>query len=443
LTKLNQTLLFLGFFLPQISTLYADTDTLTNSVQQKQTKTDAEVKNIDTAQLEAILEQNPKTWLIDVRNQEEVDTLGGTIDATRNLIIPRGWLEFRLEDAVPDKSAAIVVYCGTNQRSPLAASTLRAMGYRNVTNYADGFFKWAEAGLPVDAMDKAPESMLYSKPQKVSDNVWAAIGATAPPSYTNSGHNNNFSFVVTDEGVLLVNASDNYLLARAMHDAIREITDQPVKYVVLENAQGHAMLGSNYWKEQGASIIAHQETYDEIESHGSAILANMRQGRRDKSTGTELTLPDIVFEDKWEIEMGKVRIEALYLGPAHSPGDTVVWLPQQKLVIAGDTAFHERLLPVFEHTDTAGWIETWDVFEALGAEIVIPGHGSPTHMDEVTKYTKDYLVYMRDNIGKILEDDGTMVDAYAIDQSMYEHLDTWRELALRNAARIFQSMEFE
>lgn len=402
------------------------------------------VDNIDTAGLAALLQEQPTTWLIDVRNREEIDTLGGTIDAMRNLEIPRGWLEFQVEEAIADKDAPIVVYCGINQRSPLAAAALQRMGYTNVRNYADGFFKWAEAGHPVDPKDKALDTLLYAKPQQVSDNVWSAIGATAPPTYANSGHNNNFSFVVTDEGVLLVNASDNYLLAQAMHAAIREITDQPVKFVVLENGQGHAMLGSNYWQEQGAQIVAHQETYDEIEAHGEAILERMRRGRRDKAAGTELTLPDIVFDEDWVVEMGGETIEAKYLGPAHSPGDIVVWLPGQKLLIAGDSMFHQRLLPVFEHTDTYEWVnDTWDALVALEPEVIIPGHGTPTDLATVTKYTKDYLVYMRDNIGAILDEGGSMVDAYAVDQSMYEHLDTWRELALRNAARIYQAMEFE
>lgn len=438
---LKQTALAIALGLPLATGAIAEGES--NYGLDKLTKVNASINNLDTAQLKALLDESPATWLIDVRNADEIDNLGGTIDAMRNLEIPRGWVEFRAEDAIADKDAPIVVYCGTNQRSPLTAATLKEMGYTNVSNYADGFFEWSKAGHPVTLKDKAPNSLLYSKPQKISDNVWSAIGATAPPSYVNSGHNNNFSFIVTSEGVVLVNATDNYLLARSMHEAIREITDQPVKYVVLENAQGHAMLGSNYWQEQGAKIVAHQETYDEIESYGEAIIERMRSGRRDKAAGTELTLPDIVFEGEWVIEMGGEKIEARYLGPAHSPGDTVVWLPGQKIVIAGDTAFHERLLPVFEHTDTAGWIETWDVFEALGAETVIPGHGSPTNMAEVTKYTKDYIAYMRDNIGAILEDGGSMVDAYAIDQSMYEHLDTWRELALRNAARIYQAMEFE
>lgn len=121
----------------------------------------------------------------------------------------------------------------------------------------------------------------------------------------------------------------------------------------------------------------------------------------------------------------------------------MAWLPKQKLVISGDIAFHQRLLPVFEHTDTAGWIETWDAFEALGAKGIIPGHGTPTDYAEVIKYTRDYLVYMRTELAKVLDNGGGLVDAYTVDQSAYEDLDTWEFLALRNAARIFQAMEFE
>ena len=73
--------------------------------------------------------------------------------------------------------------------------------------------------------------------------VWSAIGANAPGTYENSGHNNNLSFILTEEGVIVVNAGDNWLLAASLHDEIRRRTDKPVKYVMLENGQAHAMLG--------------------------------------------------------------------------------------------------------------------------------------------------------------------------------------------------------
>ena len=404
----------------------------------------ARINNVDTAGLQKLVRERPELVLVDVRMGEELASRGGTIDAGyRTVNINRGWLEFRIRESVPDKNTPIVVFCGVNDRSPLAADTLMSMGYTEVYNYASGFFAWKDAGLPVKLLDEAPGTMLYRLPVEVIDGVWSAIGATAPPSYVNSGHNNNLSFIVTGEGVVVVNAGDNYLLAQALHREIKKITDQPVKYVVLENGQGHAMLGSGYWQEQGAVVIAHQDTLHEIEEFGHEVIDRMRVRNRDKAMGTELTRPDVTFEDEYVIELGGERIELRDLGPAHSPGDIVTWLPERKLVITGDMAFHQRLLPVFEHTDTAAWIESWDSFAALGAQTVIPGHGGPTTMDEVTRYTVDYLRYMRGEVAKVLDDGGSLQDAYGIDQSAYAHLDTFDELARLNAGRIYRAMEFE
>ena len=291
--------------------------------------------------------------------------------------------------------------------------------------------------------DKAPDSMLYDLPREVIPGVWSAIGATAPGTYANSGHNNNLSFVITDEGVLVMNAGDNYLLAKALHDEIKKITDKPVRYVVLENGQGHAMLGSNYWQEQGVPVIAHVDAAHEIEQQSYALLEVMQARAKEKAAGTKVVMPDITFEDKKVIELGGERIELLNLGPAHSPGDIVVWLPEKKLMISGDMAFHQRMLPLFEHTDTKAWIETWNTFAELGAEVVIPGHGEPTDMETVTRYTRDYLVYLREKIGEVIENGGALQEAYEVDQSPYMHLPTAEFLAKRNAGQVFQSMEFE
>jgi len=169
----------------------------------------------------------------------------------------------------------------------------------------------------------------------------------------------------------------------------------------------------------------------------------MRVRNRDKAMGTALSTPDITFSDSYELNLGDLRVEALYLGPSHSPGDTQVWLPESKLMIAGDMAFHERLLPVFDDSDTAGWIETWDAFKALLPEIIIPGHGHPTTIDVVEKWTIGYLVYIRSEVAKVLEDGGSLIDAYKIDQSAYSHLHTFDELAGLNVDRIYRAMEFE
>ncbi|MFK7875604.1 MAG: MBL fold metallo-hydrolase [Paracoccaceae bacterium] len=295
-----------------------------------------------------------------------------------------------------------------------------------------------------DIADQYPGSVLYSKPVEVIPHVFSAIGATAPPTYENAGHNNNLSFIVTQDGVVVVNAGASYALAQALHSEIKAVTDQPVKMVFNENGQGHAMLGNSYWAEQGVKIIAHVDAAHEFEDYGARSLTAAQARVKEKADKTTVTLPSITFEDTYSVTLGGVQIEARYLGPAHSPGDIVVWLPQKSLVISGDMAFHERLLPIFDHTMTADWIDTWDTaFEALGATYVIPGHGHPTNMDQVRRYTRDYLVYLRAQIGAHLEDGGDLAESYYVDQSPYAHLDTFEELATKNAGRVYEQMEFE
>ena len=304
---------------------------------------------------------------------------------------------------------------------------------------------WAGAAFASeDIPDKYPQSVLYNKPVEVIPNVWTSIGATAPPTYENSGHNNNLSFIITGEGVVVVNSGASYQIAQALHEEIRMRTDQDVKLVIVENGQGHAMLGNNYWIAQGVPILAHVDAAEEFEKDSGQALASLQNYAREKSEGTVPMQPTEIFEDRVEMTMGDFRIEVLYLGPAHSPGDTQVWLPEQSLMIAGDIAFHERMPPIFEGTCTSCWIDTWEnAFEPLGATYVIPGHGHPTNMAQVRRYTHDYLVWLRARIAEHIDDGGDLTTAYYVDQSPYTQLDTFEELATRNAGVVFAEMEWE
>ncbi|SDY09387.1 MBL fold metallo-hydrolase [Citreimonas salinaria] len=300
------------------------------------------------------------------------------------------------------------------------------------------------AAASEDIADKYPQSELYDKPVEVIPHVFSAIGATAPPTYENAGHNNNLSFVVTGDGVIVINGGASARLAEALHDEIEAITDQPVKLVINENGQGHAMLGNSYWAGLGVDILAHEDAIHEIEENGDFILQGMQRYNRDRAEGTEVVVPNRSFSDREVIEMGDVTLEVLHLGPAHGPGDTQVWIPQWGIVIAGDIAFHERMLPIFPDTDTDAWIETFEgPFTELGATYVIPGHGHPTNMAQVTRYTSEYLRDLREKIGAHLDEGGDLASSYYVDQSQWAQLDTFEELATKNAGRVFEEMEWE
>jgi len=276
---------------------------------------------------------------------------------------------------------------------------------------------------------------------QVSENVFAAIGDTNAPSYENAGHNNNLTFIITSDGVVVVNGGDNYLLAESLHFQIKLRTQQPVKLVINENGQGHAFLGNSYWQQQGVDIIAHKEAIEEIKKHGHESLATMQKRNKEKSKNTSIVFPNLSFEDKKIIILGDTVIELIRFGGAHSPGDISVWLPQQQLIITGDMAFHQRLLGVFPYTVTADWVSSFNKMRELPIKKVIPGHGSPTDLATITKYTRDYLVYLREQCAAIIEDDGDMNDAYEIDQSAYSDQDVFDILARKNAGRIFREVE--
>ena len=295
-----------------------------------------------------------------------------------------------------------------------------------------------------DIKDKYPQSELYNKPVEVIPNVFSAIGATAPPTYENSGHNNNLSFVITTDGVVVINSGASVRLASALHEEIKTITNQPVKLVINENGQGHAILGNLYWSQLGVDILAHEDAIQEIEQNSYTILERMKSYNRDKAIGTEVIIPNKSFSEKIIFNLGGLEFHVLHLGPAHGPGDTQVWLPQLSLMIAGDMAFHERMLPIFENTCTKCWLETWDEkFAPLNATYVIPGHGHPTNMAQVTRFTRNYLLDLRAKVSEVLDNGGDLAEAFYVDQERWRSLDTFEELAKRNAGRVFEEMEFE
>lgn len=292
--------------------------------------------------------------------------------------------------------------------------------------------------------DKYPESLLYDKPVKVAEGVYSAIGATQPYTYENSGHNNNLSFVIGSKGVLVVNGSASYLLAKALHDEIKKVTSKPVLYVVNENGQLHAAMGNNYWKEQGARIIAHVDAVKEIEQHGAEEVLAMKSFNKEKGDKTAVVSFDQSFDKELTLDLGGMTAKLMYFGPAHSAGDISVYIPERKVLIAGDIAFHQRMLPIFPDTNTTAWLKTWKDFAVFAKDkIIVPGHGTPTDFATVDKYTRGYLEDLHAKVRALIKSGGTLADVSKIDQSQWRELDTYDELAGKNAARVFSELEFE
>jgi rhodanese-related sulfurtransferase/glyoxylase-like metal-dependent hydrolase (beta-lactamase superfamily II) len=399
------------------------------------------VIDISLDELNKQLKSKPETVVLDIRNPKEL-RFTGTINHRKSFNISRGWLETKIASIVPDKSTPVVVYCGKNIRSPLAAQTLTSLGYSDVKNFKDGVFAWEKAGQKMwyYGNQKDKTSILYSSVKKVAEDVYTSIGAVQPGSYENFGHNNNLSFIVGDDAVVVFNAGGSYLLAEAFHHEIKKITDKPVKYVIYENAQFHAVFGSPYWKSIGATIIA-QENFKEHNPDTTIAPNQNKLGNHFFKSG--IVMPDIYFKDSYKLPLKGKNIELKYFGPAHGQEDALLWMPDTKLLISGDFAFNERLFPVFKTTDLNAWIESWEKMESLEPLVIIPGHGDVTDLDTATKYTMGYANHLKKSIENLLDEDGELGDIYLVDSSEFYNHDLFKELHLGNLEKVFKRFEFE
>jgi glyoxylase-like metal-dependent hydrolase (beta-lactamase superfamily II) len=264
-----------------------------------------------------------------------------------------------------------------------------------------------------------------------------------PPTYDNGAHNNNLSVILTSDGVVVVNGGDSYRLAARLHLAIKQPTPMSVVCVVNENGQGHAFLGNSYWRDQGVIIIAHQDAMTVIDERGAAVLRQMQERNGDKAAGTYVAVPDMGFEHSLILNVGTSRVLLTTFGEAHSLGDISVWLDDEKILIAGDIAFQQRLLAIFLDTNVPAWIISFEKMAQLEPRVVIPGHGEPTDIKTLRQTTQGYLQFITQQVQAILDAGDGLAEAYAIDQSDYADLNTFNELAVKNACRLFQIMEME
>ena len=283
---------------------------------------------------------------------------------------------------------------------------------------------------------------LNLQPVAVAPDVYAVVGDLAGQTYENDGLNNNLGFVVSDAGVLVINSGPSERVARALHAAIRNITAQPVKWVVNVNSQNHYWLGNGYFKSLGATILASKEAERVMREMGAQQLATNKALLKEKAVGTVLTYPTELIADRRELKVGKIPVQLLHFGPAHTPGDLVVWLPQQKILFSGDIVYTERLLAVIPIGNTINWVQAFDKLAALNPKTIVPGHGRPTTVETARRDTRDYLSFLLAEAKRILDAGGSLQDAVEkVDQSRFRSLANFDLLALRNMNQVFQEVE--
>jgi len=282
---------------------------------------------------------------------------------------------------------------------------------------------------------------------KVADGVYALVGDLGQRSPENLGHNITSGFIVTAQGVVVIDTGGSLANAQAIHAAIRKVTGKPVIYAVNSGGQDHRWFGNDYFKRQGAKLIASEAAARDMRERGVAQEVTVQLLLKEKFAGTQLVYPDITFQDRYTLPVEGERIELIFTGGAHTPGDILVWLPQRSIVFAGDAVFAQRLLGVMPGS-TQRWIKSLEYLrDELKPKIVVPGHGHVTDLAEALRDSYDYLVFLREATRKRFADGAfdPVEASQGLDQSHFKYLVNYDDLGFRSrnaqavAEEIFQT----
>jgi len=268
----------------------------------------------------------------------------------------------------------------------------------------------------------------------VADGVYALVGELGQRSPENLGHNMTSGFIVTARGVVVIDTGASLRGAQAIHAAIRKITDKPVIYAVNTGGQDHRWLGNDYFKRQGARVIAAQAGLADMRSRGAEQAEMAERFLGDQFAGTRAAYPDVTFSERYTLPVEGERIELIYTGGGHTPGDLLVWLPQRSIVFAGDTVFVQRLLGVLPGS-AQRWIRSLEYLrDELKPEIVVPGHGHVTDLAESLRDSHAYLVLLRDATRRRFADGAfdPVEASQGLDQSRFRHLANYDDPGFRS-----------
>ena len=298
-------------------------------------------------------------------------------------------------------------------------------------------------------------------------SAWSAVAQTAPPrvaakqvapdaymvqglaelgSSANQNFISNAGFVITPVGVVVVDALGSPELARRLLAEIRQLTPLPVKWVILTHYHADHIYGLQVFKEAGAQILAHEKGREYLNSDTAAL--RLKASRQDLWPWVD-EQTRLVSADRWidraeTLNLGGLDFVVEPVGPAHTAEDLVVYVPQRKVLFAGDLVFRNRI-PFVGQADSRHWIVGLERLLSFDAQVVIPGHG-PESKDARSdiSLTRDYLVYLRKVMGQAAADMVPFEEAYAnTDWRRFEGLPLFKSANRMNAYNTYLLMEHE
>ncbi len=277
------------------------------------------------------------------------------------------------------------------------------------------------------------------KPINVANDVYCFFGKLENINKENAGNMVNTCFVATKEGFVVIDSGPTYAYASQVFDEMQKIAKLPVKYVISTHDHDDHWLGNSFYKSKGASLVG-PKTYEKNvvvgmetrmqrvlgkELYGKTIIVNL-----DKVVDDHLTL--IVGDKHFEIKQ--------FVEQAHTEGDLVVYLPEEKVVFAGDVVFNGRLTSIRDGS-LIGSLKILEHIDALKPKVIVGGHGSKTDAN-ATQALRNYLVDMKKEILKMLDDDVSMDEITSkVTMPKYKEMKLYDVLHKSNVLHVYQELE--
>ncbi|MFZ5483364.1 MAG: MBL fold metallo-hydrolase [Pseudomonadota bacterium] len=283
------------------------------------------------------------------------------------------------------------------------------------------------------------------KAEQVVDQVYAIIGPLGQRSADNDGLNANYGFVVTPEGVILIDSGASRLGAEKLAKAVAQVTDQPVRWVINTGSQDHRWLGNATFAEQGAEIIALERTAATQAQFAEQHLQTLARFLGDRLAGT-VAMPArrTLTGTEARLELGGETLVLRYTD-AHFPGDAWVWLPKRNVVFTGDLVYVDRLLGVLPWSSVKKAQKAGHALVELNPKHVVPGHGRVTDLAQAKRESFDYEDFLAHVIGQAARDMESLPDTLAkyADLPQFKHLQNYDDLHKANMSRAFTEFEAE
>jgi len=292
------------------------------------------------------------------------------------------------------------------------------------------------------ATDAEPPMQL----QQVGPHSYYVQGVSALGSSANQNFISNAGFVITPTSVVVIDALGSPRLAERLTAEIKKRTSLPISDVILTHYHADHIYGLSHFKALGAHITAHAASKEYLRSDTARL--RLAASRTDLAPWiddkTQLVPADTWITGPTSLKIGGWVFELDHVGPAHTPEDLTVFVPEEKVLFAGDLFFNGRL-PFVGKANSSQWILSLDQMLKYEAMAVVPGHGpASTNPKRDIGMTRDYLKYLRATMGAAVQDFVLFEEAYkTTDWSAFEATPMFGFANRMNAYNTYLLMEEE